>query len=79
MLEVDGVRRTFAVARYGNDVHVDSPLGPVRLTVLERFADPSEHVAPGSLLAPMPGAVVRIAVAAGDRSRPASPSCGSRR
>ena len=34
---------------------------------LPRFADPAEQVAAGSLLAPMPGTVVRVAVAEGDR------------
>ena len=38
----------------------------VAFTMPERFPDPSEQVAPGSLLAPMPGSVVRIAVAQGD-------------
>ena len=33
---------------------------------MERFADPSAQVAAGSLLAPMPGTVVRVAVVAGD-------------
>jgi propionyl-CoA carboxylase alpha chain len=63
----DGVRRAFAISRYGNDVYVDSALGSVHLSVVERFTDPADHVAPGSLLAPMPGSVVRIAVAVGDR------------
>ena len=66
VLEVAGVRRTFDVAAYDGLVCVDSPLGPVALTPVERFTDPSAQIAPGSLLAPMPGTVVRIAVAAGD-------------
>ncbi|MFE2074616.1 acetyl/propionyl/methylcrotonyl-CoA carboxylase subunit alpha [Streptomyces misionensis] len=57
VLEADGVRRTFAVARYGDQVYVDG----TRLTALPRFADPAAQLAPGSLLAPMPGTVVRIA------------------
>jgi propionyl-CoA carboxylase alpha chain len=65
-LTVDGVQRRFHVARYGRDVFVDSPLGPVHLVAVDRFPDPSEQVAPGSLLAPMPGSVVRLAVALGD-------------
>ncbi len=66
VLDVHGVRRAFDVAAYDGVVCVDSPLGPVTLTPLERFPDPSTQVAPGSLLAPMPGTVVRVAVAAGD-------------
>jgi propionyl-CoA carboxylase alpha chain len=66
VLDVSGVRRTFAVARYGTDVCVDSPLGPVPLRLEARFTDPADQVAAGSLLAPMPGSIVRIAVAVGD-------------
>ncbi|MGG2465774.1 acetyl/propionyl/methylcrotonyl-CoA carboxylase subunit alpha [Streptomyces sp. RGM 3693] len=69
VLDVDGLRRTFAVARYGDRVHVDSPLGARTLTALPRFPDPTARTEPGSLLAPMPGTVVRIAdgLAEGDR------------
>jgi acetyl/propionyl-CoA carboxylase alpha subunit len=66
VLGVDGVDRPFHVARYGHDVFVDSPLGPAQLTALPRFPDPDAAVALGSLLAPMPGAVVRIGAAEGD-------------
>ena len=57
VLEVDGVRRTFDVARYGGQVHVNA----TALTALPRFPDPTAQHAPGSLLAPMPGTVVRVA------------------
>ncbi|MET8581066.1 biotin carboxylase N-terminal domain-containing protein [Streptomyces collinus] len=57
VLEVDGVRRKFEVARYGDQVYV----GATRLTALPRFPDPAAQLAPGSLLAPMPGTVVRVA------------------
>ncbi|GGW66410.1 acetyl-/propionyl-CoA carboxylase subunit alpha [Streptomyces lucensis JCM 4490] len=57
VLDVDGVRRRFEVARYGDQVHV----GSTRLTALPRFPDPAAQLAPGSLLAPMPGTVVRVA------------------
>ncbi|MFH8936942.1 ATP-binding protein [Streptomyces griseosporeus] len=60
VLDVDGVRRRYEVARYGADaadVHVNAD----RLTALPRFPDPTAQHAPGSLLAPMPGTVVRIA------------------
>ncbi|MFE0508948.1 biotin/lipoyl-containing protein, partial [Streptomyces sp. NPDC058964] len=57
VLEVDGVRRKFDVARYGDQVHVNA----TALTALPRFPDPAAHHAPGSLLAPMPGTVVRVA------------------
>jgi propionyl-CoA carboxylase alpha chain len=73
VLDTADVRRSFRVARYGADVHVDSPLGAVQLRVVERFPDPADHVAPGSLLAPMPGSVVRLAVQAGDAVRAGQP------
>jgi propionyl-CoA carboxylase alpha chain len=66
VLEVAGVRQTFSVAVYPDQVCVDSSLGPVVLTPVPRFTDPSASVVPGSLLAPMPGTVVRVAVSAGD-------------
>ncbi|GAA0671402.1 biotin carboxylase N-terminal domain-containing protein [Kitasatospora atroaurantiaca] len=65
-LRTDGLTRTFEIARYGSTVHVDSALGPVALTVVDRFPDPAAHHDPGALLAPMPGTVVRTAVAPGD-------------
>jgi propionyl-CoA carboxylase alpha chain len=66
VLDVAGVRRSFAVARYGRQLYVDSALGPVALTAVDRFPDPAPQTEPGSLLAPMPGTVVRLAVRAGD-------------
>jgi propionyl-CoA carboxylase alpha chain len=57
VLETDGVRRTYRVSRYGDQVYVNS----TALTALPRFPDPAAHLAPGSLLAPMPGTVVRVA------------------
>ncbi len=66
VLSVHGVERTFDVARYGEEVFVDSPLGAVRLVAQPRFPDPDAAVAQGSLLAPMPGSVVRIGAAVGD-------------
>jgi propionyl-CoA carboxylase alpha chain len=66
VLDSAGVRLRFAVARAGGRVHVESVLGPVTLTPLERLPDPAEQVAPGTLLAPMPGSVIRIAVNEGD-------------
>lgn len=67
VLAAGGVERPFDVARYGDQVFVDGPLGPVRLTVRPRFGDPDAAVAHGSLLAPMPGSVIRVGAAVGDR------------
>ncbi|TQK28703.1 biotin carboxylase N-terminal domain-containing protein [Arthrobacter sp. SLBN-53] len=66
VLSVNGVEESFTVARYGTAVFVDSPRGAVRLTSVPRFPDPDSAVAHGSLLAPMPGSVVRVGAAAGD-------------
>ncbi|WUW87675.1 ATP-grasp domain-containing protein [Streptomyces sp. NBC_01451] len=57
VLEVAGVRRKFEVTRYGDEIHVNN----TALTALPRFPDPTAQHAPGSLLAPMPGTVVRVA------------------
>ncbi|WP_167478398.1 acetyl/propionyl/methylcrotonyl-CoA carboxylase subunit alpha [Nocardia arthritidis] len=59
------VRRQFEVARYGDLVCVDSPLGPVSARRLRRFSDPADQVATGSLLAPMPGSVIRLGAQVG--------------
>ncbi|HYU02498.1 MAG TPA: biotin/lipoyl-containing protein, partial [Jatrophihabitantaceae bacterium] len=72
-LDVSGVRRRFAIAAYPGLVCVDSSLGPVALTPVERFPDPATHVAAGSLLAPTPGSVVRVAVAVGDHVEKGQP------
>jgi propionyl-CoA carboxylase alpha chain len=63
---IAGVRRTFVVRIDGEYVDVDSDLGGSEYVVRPRLPEPVEHVAAGSLTAPMPGAVVRVLVAAGD-------------
>ncbi|MEP9416882.1 biotin carboxylase N-terminal domain-containing protein [Gordonia sp. VNQ95] len=68
VLGADGVRRRLRVARYGgDDIYVDGPGWSVHLRRKPRFVDPTAVARPGSLLAPMPGAVIRVAVAEGDR------------
>ncbi|WP_435531051.1 biotin carboxylase N-terminal domain-containing protein [Rhodococcus spelaei] len=66
VLTVDGLSRRFEVARYGDLVCVDSPLGAVTLTAVPTFVDPASVVAAGSLLAPMPGTVIRLGAAVGE-------------
>ena len=66
-LSPEGVAAAFAVCRYGDDVWVDSPRGAVAFTVVARFPDPAAVVQAGSLLAPMPGSVIRLGAALGDR------------
>ncbi len=74
-LEVDGVRREFAVGRHGDQVFVDSAAGSRTLVARPRFPDPTARTEPGSLLAPMPGTVVRVAdgLAEGDHVEAGAP------
>ncbi|MGV9826474.1 acetyl/propionyl/methylcrotonyl-CoA carboxylase subunit alpha [Gordonia sp. NPDC003429] len=67
VLADDGVQRRFRVSRYGDEVYVDVAGASVHLRRLPRFVDPTAVTRPGSLLAPMPGSVIRVAVAEGDR------------
>ncbi|MFD8661242.1 biotin carboxylase N-terminal domain-containing protein [Streptomyces globisporus] len=60
-LEVEGVARHFTITTHGDRVHVDATDASYTFTALPRFTDPATHAAPGSLLAPMPGTVVRLA------------------
>ncbi|MEV6449217.1 biotin carboxylase N-terminal domain-containing protein [Amycolatopsis sp. NPDC051716] len=73
VLDVAGVRRAFDVARRDGTSYVDSALGSVALTAAPRFADPDAALAAGSLVAPMPGTVVRLAVQAGDAVKAGDP------
>jgi propionyl-CoA carboxylase alpha chain len=62
----DGIRRRFRVRLGDGIVDVDSPLGSTSYEIVPRFPDHSHDVAAGSLVAPMPGSVVRILVGVGD-------------
>jgi propionyl-CoA carboxylase alpha chain len=73
VLALAGVQRRFEVADHHGLVCVDSPLGSVELESVERFPDATEQSAPGSLLAPMPGAIVRIAVVQGEHVQAGQP------
>ena len=66
VLRTNGVQRHFDIAVYDQLVCVDSSLGPVSLELVSRFPSPEEQTAPGSLLAPMPGSIVRVAITVGD-------------
>ncbi|MBN9799041.1 acetyl/propionyl-CoA carboxylase subunit alpha [Pseudonocardia sp. UM4_GMWB1] len=66
-LQVGGVRRAVRVHRVGDTVHVDSALGATTLTERARLPEPGTDAAPGSLLAPMPGTVVRVAAGVGQQ------------
>jgi acetyl/propionyl-CoA carboxylase alpha subunit len=66
-IEIDGVRRRYdlAIDSAGVVIDVDSALGSSTYGVVPRFPDPTHAMAAGSLIAPMPGAVVRVLVEAG--------------
>ncbi|SCZ14481.1 propionyl-CoA carboxylase alpha chain [Streptomyces sp. 136MFCol5.1] len=57
----DGVTHRFRLTTHHDRVHVDGATGSYTFTALPRFTDPTERTEPGSLLAPMPGTVVRLA------------------
>jgi acetyl/propionyl-CoA carboxylase alpha subunit len=64
--EVDGLRQVVKVDRFGDIRYADSALGASVLAEQPRFPLHEAHVAPGSLVAPMPGTVVRVGSAPGD-------------
>src|SRR5581483_8953545 len=66
-LVVDGVRRRFDVRRYEHSIHVDSALGSAVFRPVDRFPDKDAQRPSGSLVAPMPGTVVKVLAAPGDR------------
>ena len=73
VLEADGVRTTYDVSVVGDQVDVDWPGGHAALRRTPRFVDPADAVASGSLLAPMPGTVVSVAVEQGQRVEAGQP------
>jgi propionyl-CoA carboxylase alpha chain len=74
VLEVDGVeRRLRIVGAEGPCVDVDGDGWSVSLRAVPRFPDAAAAVQEGSLVAPMPGAVVALHVAEGDTVRAGQP------
>ncbi|HEY2576456.1 MAG TPA: biotin carboxylase N-terminal domain-containing protein [Streptosporangiaceae bacterium] len=59
-LEVDGIRRRYEVSQVTGSVYVDGPDGSTSFTEQPRFTDPAAVARGGSLLAPMPGVVIRV-------------------
>jgi propionyl-CoA carboxylase alpha chain len=62
-----GLAATYSVRVDDTAVEVDGPVGHARLVERPRFTDPAEQHRSGSLLAPLPGTVVSVAVSTGDR------------
>lgn len=64
-LEVEGVRRTFAVDLIEDMAYVDSCLGASEFEVLPRFPASEDAGVAGSLVAPLPGVVNEVKVEVG--------------
>jgi acetyl/propionyl-CoA carboxylase alpha subunit len=59
-LEVDGLRRLYRLHLVGTQTYVDASNGSSALTEVPRFGEPDKAAPSGSLLAPMPGLVLRV-------------------
>jgi acetyl/propionyl-CoA carboxylase alpha subunit len=59
-LETGGVRRVYRVHQAGDGTYVDASDGSTALRETPRFGDPEKLAPAGSLLAPMPGLVLRV-------------------
>ncbi|MDX1383761.1 MAG: biotin carboxylase N-terminal domain-containing protein [Thermoanaerobaculia bacterium] len=68
VIEVDGLRTVVATRRHGDEIRTSSPQGALvwrrRPRFVERHGDPA---AGGGPVSPLPGTVISIAVAEGDR------------
>jgi len=67
------LRRTYRIGRHGERRFVDADDGHVTFTLLPRHPDPSGAIESGSLVAPMPGNVLRVLVAPGEAVRALQP------
>jgi propionyl-CoA carboxylase alpha chain len=61
-----GVTRSYSVNQVGLHHYVDGPDGSSDLTLVERFKLPESQLDPGSLVATLPGTIVRVEVSVGD-------------
>jgi propionyl-CoA carboxylase alpha chain len=59
-LEIEGTRREYRIHQVGAEVYVDASDGSSALSEVPRFGDPEKVAPAGSLLAPMPGLVLRV-------------------
>ena len=65
VLDDDGLTEAYDVAVGNGWVDVDGPSGSYDVTPVPEFVDPADVIAEGSLLAPMPAAVMSVAVTEG--------------
>ncbi|MEO9197528.1 MAG: biotin/lipoyl-containing protein, partial [Antricoccus sp.] len=73
VLEIDGVQKRYSISWYGDQAYVTDAEQPIILNRTPRYTDPADQIAEGSLTAPMPGAVLRIAYSVGDRVEAGKP------
>ncbi len=66
-LEVDGLRRTYRVVQVGERHFVQWAGGSVSLDEVPRFPDLAARVPVGGCVAPMPGKIILVRVAAGEK------------
>jgi propionyl-CoA carboxylase alpha chain len=65
-LEIDGRRGRARITQAGDDLHVTIGSSTATVTVVPRFAVPEPAQVAGGFVAPMPGVVLDVRVAAGD-------------
>ncbi|MFP5326285.1 MAG: biotin/lipoyl-containing protein, partial [Acidimicrobiia bacterium] len=66
-VEVGGRRTTYLIASAGDRLYVQAPETTVTLEVVPRFVAPGTAAVAGGTIAPMPGVVLDVRCAAGDR------------
>ncbi|HEX3898500.1 MAG TPA: biotin carboxylase N-terminal domain-containing protein [Mycobacteriales bacterium] len=66
VLSVGGMSRRYGVHLVADACYVDGPVISTRLVPIDRLPEPGSTAAAGSLLAPLPGSVIRVLVAAND-------------
>ncbi len=66
-LVIDGRRLYAGVVQVGDALYVQLPAGTVALEVLPRFTIPGTTAVDGGFIAPMPGVVLDVRVAVGDK------------
>jgi len=69
-VEIDTRRRRYAVARSQNKLYLTGASGGVEIEILPRFSAPEPATVGGAIVAPMPGKVVELRVAVGDKVEP---------